>query len=360
MWGAVLWNHGDEELDVRDDLELLHGPGPGQVKVRIRATGLCHSDVSAMAGIMPAIVPGLLGHEAAGEVIEVGEGVGHVQVGDHIIVAASRACGRCSYCLGGQVQLCDGYDVFDLQPRHRVGDKQLYPLGNLGTFVEEVVLPAEAVVVIPEDVPFDLAAILGCAVVTGVGAVFNAAKVTPGSSVVVFGCGGVGMSVIQGARIAGAAEIAAIDLVPTRLEAALEMGATHAFTPADLNKFGDRIHGGKGFDYAFEVVGSPETIRAAYDSARRGGTVIVVGAGGFDQMVSFSGFELFFQEKALLGVLMGSSDPRRDFPRFLRLWRAGRLDLEGMVTGRLKISEINDGVASLRRGEGIRQVIEFA
>jgi S-(hydroxymethyl)glutathione dehydrogenase/alcohol dehydrogenase len=360
MWGAVLWNVGDEELEVRDDFELRRGPGANEVQVRIRATGLCHTDVSTMAGVMPAVAPALLGHEASGEIVAVGEGVHHVKVGDHIIIAASRACGRCFFCLGGQVELCDGYDIFALEPRHRLGDQDIFPMANLGTFVEEMILPVEGVVVIPKDVPFDVAAIIGCAVVTGVGAAINAAKVQPGSSVAVFGCGGVGMSVIQGARIAGAADIVAIDPVPARRDAALQMGATRAVGPDDVTQVGESVHGGRGFDYAFEVVGVPETIRAAYDSARRGGTVVVVGAGGVDKMVSFSAFELFYQEKQLLGVLMGSSDPRRDFSRFLRLWRAGRLDLDGMITRRLKIHEINDGIAALRRGEGIRQVVEFA
>jgi S-(hydroxymethyl)glutathione dehydrogenase/alcohol dehydrogenase len=360
MWGAVLWETGDVELEVRDDLELLAGPGPGQVQVRVHATGLCHSDLSGMTGLLPAPIPALLGHEAAGEVVAVGEGVAHVRVGDHVIVAWVPPCGRCSFCLGGQANLCDSVaDPFDVKPTHRAGDAEISPFGNVGSFVEEIILPEQGVVVIPADVPPDIASILGCAVMTGVGAAVNAARVVPGSSVVVFGCGGVGMSIIQGARLCGAADIVAIDLVAERREAALRLGATHAITPGEIARVGDGIHDGIGFDYGFEAVGLPRTIRDAYDSVRRGGTVVVVGAGGLDQTVEFTAFELFYLEKTLIGTVYGSADVRRDFHRLLRLWRAGRLDLEGMVTRRLKITEINDGLNALRGGEGIRQVVEF-
>lgn len=359
MWGGVLRSIGDTELEVRDELELIRGPEQGEVHVRITATGLCQTDLSAMEGVLPTPVPGLPGHEAAGEVLAVGDGVDGIRRGDHVIVVGIPSCGQCSFCLRGQANLCDQADPFAIQPRHRLDGEDIYPLGNLGTFVEEVILPARGVSVIPDDVPFELAAVIGCGVVTGVGAVLNAAKVEPGASVVVFGCGGVGMSVIQAARVAGAAEIVAVDLVPARLQAAMDLGATHAVSPGEIAKVGDAIHGGRGFDYAFEVVGRPQTIRAAYDSARRGGTVVVVGAGGLDQMVEFSAFELFYQEKALLGTCQGSGVPHRNFDLIIRLWRAGRLDLERLVTRRLKITEINDAIGALRRGEGIRQVVEF-
>jgi len=359
MQGAVLWAVGDTKLDVRDDLELIRGPGSGEVQVRIRATGLCHTDLSVMDGTVPMPTPALLGHEAAGEIVALGPGVTGVAPGDTVIVSWVPPCGRCKVCLAGQPNLCGAVaNPFMVTPTHRAGATEIYPLAGVGSFVEEIVLRQEAVVPIPKDVPLPVASIIGCAVMTGVGAAMQAARVEPGSSVVVFGCGGVGMSVIQGARLCGAAEVAAVDYVAERLEAARALGATHTYTPDRISD-ADEIHDGDGFDYAFEVVGRPETIRAAWNAARRGGTVVVVGAGGLDQMVEFSAFELFYMEKTLLGTVYGSADVRRDFHRLLRLWRTGRLDLEAMVTKTIPISEINDGLAALRQGEGIRSVVEF-
>lgn len=359
MQGAVLWGVGDAKLEVRDDLELIRGPGSGEVQVRIRATGLCHTDLSVMEGTVPMPMPALLGHEAAGEIVAVGEGVTGLAPGDSVIVSWVPPCGRCKVCLAGQPNLCIAVaNPFMVAPTHRAGDREIYPLAGVGSFVEEIILRHEAVVPIPADVPASVASIIGCAVMTGVGAAMNAARVEPGSSVVVFGCGGVGMSVIQGARLCGAAEIAAVDFVPERLEAARALGATHTYTPDRIGD-ADEIHGNEGFDYAFEVVGLPATIRSAWNAARRGGTVVVVGAGGLDQMVEFSAFELFYMERNLVGTVYGSADVRRDFHRLLRLWRAGRLDLEAMVTKTMPLSEINEGLTALRQGEGIRQVVEF-
>lgn len=360
MLGAVLWNVGDEELEVRDDLELLGGPGPGEVQVRIRATGLCHTELSVMAGILPMVTPLIPGHEAAGEIVAVGEGVEQVKPGDHVIAAWSAPCGRCRLCLGGQPQLCDQVaNPLAPVPHTRGGDRDLYALASVGSFVQEIILAEQAAVVIPDDVPFEVAAVIGCAVTTGVGAAMNAARVEPGSAVAVFGCGGVGLSVIQGARLCGAAEIVAVDPLEDRRRVALRMGATHAVAPEQLNSTTDEVSPG-GYDYTFEVVGVPKTIRAAYDAARRGGTVVVVGAGGFSDIVEFNAFELFYMEKKLIGAVYGSSDIRTDPQKLVRLWKAGRLDLESLITRRLEMSEVNDGLAALRRGEGIRQVIEFA
>jgi S-(hydroxymethyl)glutathione dehydrogenase / alcohol dehydrogenase len=204
-----------------------------------------------------------------------------------------------------------------------------------------------------------VASLIGCGVMTGVGAALNTAHVEPGSSVIVFGCGGVGISVIQGARIAGAAEIVAVDLVPEKLEMAKRFGATHAVPPEKVVEIASELTGGDGFDYGFEVIGRPETIRSAYDATRRGGTTTIVGAGAMDAIVSFNAFELFYTEKKLLGCFYGSADVRTDFHMLLRLWRTGKLDLEGMITKRIDISEINDAFDACLSGQVIRQVIEF-
>jgi S-(hydroxymethyl)glutathione dehydrogenase/alcohol dehydrogenase len=194
---------------------------------------------------------------------------------------------------------------------------------------------------------------------TGAGAAINTAKVTPGSSVIVYGAGGVGISAIQGARIAGAAEILAVDVNPQKLEEAKAFGATHACTPDDVDQMKNAITGGDGFDFALECIGKPVTMRAAYDQTRRGGTTVIVGVGRMDETVSFSAFELFFNEKTLVGSYYGGTDVRADFHRLLRLYRAGKLDLDRMITRRIKIDEINDAMRAMERGEVVRQVIEF-
>jgi S-(hydroxymethyl)glutathione dehydrogenase/alcohol dehydrogenase len=239
------------------------------------------------------------------------------------------------------------------------GGSPLFGYAGTGTFAEETVVAQEAAIPIDPEVPFDVASLIGCGVMTGVGAALNTAKVRPGSSVVVFGCGGVGISVIQGARIAGATEIVAVDLLPEKAELAQRFGATHGVTAQQLPGVSQEITDGEGFDYAFEVVGRPETIRQAWDNTRRGGTTVVVGAGRMDALVTFSAFELFYPEKKLLGCWYGSADVRTDFHRLLNFWRHGKLDLEGMITRRIDLSEVNEAFEACKRGEVIRSVIEF-
>jgi S-(hydroxymethyl)glutathione dehydrogenase / alcohol dehydrogenase len=215
------------------------------------------------------------------------------------------------------------------------------------------------VVKIPDDVPYEIGALIGCGVTTGVGAALNTAKVEPGSSVVVFGAGGVGIAAIQGARIAGAAEIVAVDMVESKRKEALRFGATRGVTPDEVDAANMEINAGEGFDYAFECIGLPQTIRAAYDAARRGGTAVIVGAGSQSANVEFNCFELFFMEKRLLGSYYGSADVRREFARLIDLWKAGRLDLDGMISARLDVSQAQDAFEAMKRGEVIRQVLTF-
>jgi S-(hydroxymethyl)glutathione dehydrogenase / alcohol dehydrogenase len=349
----------NERIEVRDDVQAI-GPGPGEVRVRIVATGVCHSDLSAQNGTLPQPIPCILGHEGAGEIIEIGEGVTSLGVGDHVIIAWVPPCGECKFCLHGQSNLCQVLFLAGATAqRFVVGDQPVFGFAGTGTFAEELVVPHQAAIKIDDDVPLDVASLIGCGVMTGVGAALKTAHVEPGSSVVVFGCGGVGISVIQGARIAGAAEIIAVDLLPEKLDMAKRFGASHATTPDGLAEVSASITGGDGFDYGFEVIGRPETIRSAYDATRRGGTTVVVGAGAMDAMVTFSAFELFYMEKKILGCWYGSADVRSDFHMLLRLWRTGRLKLEEMITKRLDISDINDAFDACARGQAIRQVIEF-
>jgi S-(hydroxymethyl)glutathione dehydrogenase/alcohol dehydrogenase len=358
MRAAILRNTGDADLEVRDDIEL-RPIGPGEVRVRITHSGVCHSDLSAMNGTIPQPPPAVLGHEGAGIVEAVGEGVTTVAPGDHAIIAWSPPCGKCKYCVDfKQPQLCFNI-MMVMGGQFRQGDEVIGAMAGAGTFAEYTQVPEAAVVKIAEDIPLEVAALVGCGVMTGAGAAINTAKVTPGSSVIVYGAGGVGISAIQGARIAGAAEILAVDMNPQKLDEAKAFGATHACTPDEVDQMKVAITGGDGFDFALECIGKPATMRAAYDQTRRGGTTVIVGVGRMDEMVSFSAFELFFNEKHLVGSYYGGTDVRADFHRLLRLYKSGKLDLDRMITRRIKIDEINDALRAMERGEVVRQVIEF-
>ncbi|SNR79558.1 Zn-dependent alcohol dehydrogenase [Actinoplanes regularis] len=356
MRAAVLHDLG-EKLDIRDDVTVL-GPGPGEIRIRVRAAGVCHSDQSARDGGLPQPMPAVLGHEAAGDVLEVGDGVDDLAPGDRVIVNWLPSCGTCAECRRGEPFLCmthvmAGYAL----PRFMAGDLPIFGMAGCGAFAEEMVVPRIGAVPIEADVPYEVAALVGCGVMTGVGAVVNTAQVRPGDSVVVIGCGGVGVSAIQGARLSGAAIIAAVDTVPAKLDVARRFGATHAVTPDRLSDLVTEITGGEGFDYAFDVVALPQTLRTAWNAARRGGTVVVVGAGRAEHQVEFNPFELLFEGKRIIPSLYGSAYPPRDFPKLIALWRAGRLDLEGMISHRLRLEQADEALAALGRGDVIRQVI---
>jgi S-(hydroxymethyl)glutathione dehydrogenase / alcohol dehydrogenase len=230
---------------------------------------------------------------------------------------------------------------------------------GLGTFSEQLIVSDSAVVKIANDVPLDIAALIGCGVTTGVGAAINSAGITPGSSVIVFGCGGVGISAIQGARIAGASAILAVDTMENKLEQAKHFGATHVTTPDGLDAAKTAITGGEGFDFSLECIGNPNTIRATYDAARRGGTAVIVGVGRIEEVVQFSAFELFYADKTLRGSLYGSSNVRTFMPELLSLWKADKLDLESMISRRIALDEVNDAFRAMKAGEVIRTVIDF-
>jgi S-(hydroxymethyl)glutathione dehydrogenase/alcohol dehydrogenase len=350
---------GQEFVDVYDDVEVAD-PGPGEVKVKIHAAGVCHSDLSAMNGTLPMPAPAVLGHEGSGEIVAVGDGVTQVAVGDHVIVAWTPPCGECAACMRGEANLCVQifFNIAGAAKFSR-GGSPIFGFAGTGTFAEEMVIPQQGVVKIPDDVPYEIGALIGCGVTTGVGAALNTAKVKPGSTVVVFGAGGVGIAAIQGARIAGAADIVAVDTIDSKLKDAQHFGATRGVKPDELDAANMEINQGQGFDYAIECIGLPQTIRASYDAVRRGGTAVIVGAGRQDAMVEFNCFELFFMEKKLLGSYYGSADVRTEFARLIRLWRTGRLDLDGMISARLDISKTQDAFEALKRGEVIRQVLTF-
>ncbi|WP_131742440.1 alcohol dehydrogenase catalytic domain-containing protein [Actinomadura roseirufa] len=357
---AVLHTVGDTDLDLRDDV-VTAAPGPGQVKVTIKATGVCHSDLSTMAGVLPAVPPAVLGHEGAGVVAEVGERVTGLRPGDHVVINWTPDCGACGACLRGEPYLCTTHLARSFrEPNFALGDgTPAFGMAGTGTWAEQVVVPERGAVKVAEDVPFEYAALLGCGLPTGVGAVVNTARVRPGTSVAVIGAGGVGLAVVQGARIAGAATILAVDPNQARHAAAKTLGATHTATPAGLAEAKAVLTGGAGFDYAFEVVGRSSAITTAWDAARRGGDVVVVGAGAADDEWTRNAFSLLFDGKTLRPSPYGGSDLRRDIPRLVALWRSGKLDIDALISRRIGFEDLNDALRALRDGEVIRQVVLF-
>ncbi|MFI6443765.1 alcohol dehydrogenase catalytic domain-containing protein [Kitasatospora sp. NPDC050543] len=358
MRAAILHQIGQDSLDVRDDVEAV-GFGPGRVRVRLRASSLCHSDLSAMSGVLPQPAPFVPGHEGAGDVLEVGEGVDGLAVGDRVVLCWMAPCGDCPHCRRGQGHLC----VSSLRrlgtPGFRLGEAtDAFGFYNTGTFAEEAVVAADAVIKVPADLPYELAALIGCGVTTGFGAAANTAAVEPGSAVAVIGAGGVGIAAVQGARVCGADRITVVDPVASRRERALGFGATDAVAPEELKAAAKALEAG-GYDYVFEAVGRSATVRAAYDAARRGGAVVVIGAGAKDDQVHFSMGELFFNEKRVLSSMYGGGDVRRTVARVIELWRDGRIDLAGMITHRVGLDGVNEAIAQMRSGEALRTVVSL-
>jgi S-(hydroxymethyl)glutathione dehydrogenase/alcohol dehydrogenase len=334
--------------------------GPRDVLVRIAASGVCHTDVNVIEGRSPLPLPIVPGHEACGVVEEVGREVRRAHPGDRVLASVSPACGTCWWCVNGMSNHCELGPTVRTTPRFRLPDGREAPaVCGCGTFAEAMVVDEASVVAVQTDLPDDQLALLGCGVTTGLGAALNTAGVTPGSSVAVIGCGGVGQSVIQGARIAGAATIAAIDPANDRRAASLGLGATHAIDPTD----GDPVEqvraltGGRGADFTFEVVGRPELIVQAHEMARVAGTVTLVGMPALDDTVTLPAMSLVFSGKRLAGSVVGGAQIVRDFPRFVRLAESGQLDLGSLVSRRITLDEINDAVDALHRADGVRTVI---
>lgn len=348
---------------VVEDIELAPC-GPHDVRVRMAASGVCHSDLSIQQGSMPFMFPTVLGHEGAGVVAEIGADVTRVAPGDHVVLTWMPPCRQCFWCLAGQPMLCEPGLAEALSGAYATVDGQQLVRGlGTATFGEETLVPEGEVVRIDPSVPLELAALVGCALSTGVGAVWHTAGVRPGSTVAVVGCGGVGLAVVQGARLAGASAIVAVDTVAGRLSMAQSMGATamvHAGSNASDAAVAVReLFDGRGVDYAFEVVGKAQTIRSAFSMARRGGTVVLVGAGSPEDEVTFSAFELFVDAKTVHGCVYGSTDPDRDFPVLVDLVKNGAIDAAGMVTRRIGLDDLNDAFADMEAGVGARSVVVF-
>src|SRR5438094_5095361 len=342
-------------------------PKRGEVSVRLAACGVCHSDLSAITGTIALPLPLVLGHEGAGVVEELGEGVTELAKGDRVIFSFIYMCGKCRFCVSGRPVLCleQGRALTTpLEGSPRVHDAKGAPLNifsGCGAMAEYATVSAENLIRVDPKIPAECAALVGCGVTTGVGAVFNTAKVEPGASVAVFGCGGVGLSVIQGARIAGAERIIAIDTLEAKLVMAKQFGATDVLLAKpgeDPVKALKKMTGG-GPDYAFECVGSGELAAAAYRAIRRGGLAVVVGVAKPSDATSIRTMTLPFEEKTLTGSYFGSCVPRVDFPRMLAMYLKGELKLEELITRRYRVAEAPQAFADLAAGRNARGVIIF-
>ncbi|WP_329125773.1 Zn-dependent alcohol dehydrogenase [Streptomyces sp. NBC_01353] len=339
----------------------LPEPGPGQVRVRLAAAGVCHSDLSLSNGTMRVPVPAVLGHEGAGTVVSVGEGVTHVAPGDGVVLNWAPSCGTCHPCSLGEVWLCADALIGAGSVYAATEDGiDLHPGLNVAAFAEETVVAANCVLPVPEGVPLTDAALLGCAVLTGWGAIHHSARVREGESVVVFGVGGVGLATLQAARIAGASPIIAVDVSPEKEALARAAGATEYVVASETTaKEIRKLTGGQGADVAVECVGRATTIRTAWDSTRRGGRTTVVGIGGKDQQVTFNALELFHWGRTLSGCVYGNSDPAVDLPVLAEHIRAGRLDLSALVTERITLDGIPGAFDNMLAGKGGRALVVF-
>ncbi|MFZ5652860.1 MAG: zinc-binding dehydrogenase [Pseudomonadota bacterium] len=342
----------------------LDPPKAGEVLVRMKATGVCHSDLSAINGTIPVPFPMVLGHEGAGVVEALGEGVTNVRPGDHVTLSFVPNCGDCFHCLRSEPYLClrsnpDG-KMMDGTTRVHLDGRDLNVMQFLGNMAEYAVVPAMCLVKIPDDVDFKAAALVGCGVTTGVGAALKTAQVKPGSTVAVFGAGGVGLSIIQGARIAGAARIFAVDLSEEKLAIARELGATDLINAAaDPLKQIMAATGGIGVDYGFEAIGIPAVVDQAQKATRRGGTMTVVGVGKLSQKLELNALMFPLTAKTIKGSMYGSAEFRVDFPKYLELYKQGKLDLDRMVTHTYRIDEAPQAFADLEAGRNARGVIVY-
>ena len=342
----------------------LDAPKAGEVMVDIKATGVCRSDLSVISGKIPMELPAVIGHEGAGIIKQVGEGVEHLKVGDHVVLSFIPNCGECFYCEHGQANLCASKDnsfgfMLDGTSRVKRGGEDLRVMTQLGCMAESCIAPGISCIKIDEEIPLASAALVGCGVMTGVGAVMNTAKVEAGSTVAVFGCGGIGLSIIQGARIAGAAQIIAVDTLDAKLEMARGFGATHAVSGDMAQEFILELTEQRGADYCFEAVGIGALMQAAEAATRPGGTCTVVGVGSLEDQFVLNPFMLPLFGKSVLGSMYGGCNPKRDFPRLLDFYREGKLDLDGMITNTYSIDEVPRAFEDLAAGLNARGVILY-
>lgn len=362
MIRAAVLNGFNEPLSIES--LSLKDPGPDQVKVKMAASGVCHTDLSVIQCKLPLPPPAVLGHEGAGIVEEVGKNVTHLKPGDHVVLSWVQNCGRCPYCVAAKPHLCEGNIRDALAGEDYVFERNGQPIGRLagvGSFAEKTIVRATAAVKIPAEVPLDRACLVGCGVMTGVGAAINTVAIEAGETVAVYGCGGVGLNVIQGAVLRGAGRIIAVDLNPTKLEMAKQFGATDVIngTGVDVPAAIRDLTDGLGVDYAFEVIGAPAVITQAFLSIRRGGKAVVVGVPSLADQVSVPGMMFALEEKSIVGSLYGSANIQHDMARLVDLYMQKRLKIDELISRRIKLDEINEAFTQMQQGEIARSVIVY-
>ncbi|MEK9754611.1 MAG: zinc-binding dehydrogenase [Rhodospirillaceae bacterium] len=374
MRGAVLREQGlprpyAESRPLSVEEVELDGPAEGEVLVEIAAAGLCHSDLSTIEGIRPRPIPMIAGHEAAGIVRDVGPGVHGLKAGDHVVMVFVMSCGTCADCTGGRPNLCassiaakaKGELVAGGRRLHLQGDGLLNHAAGISCFAEYAVVDQRSVVRVPNDIPLDHAAVFGCAVITGVGAVLNTAAVAEGQSVGVFGLGGVGLNAVMGAAIAGAAPVIAFDVHDDKLVLARELGASHAInvtSPGAVEEVKDLTRG--GLDHAFDMAGTVKALEMAYACLRTGGSLTSAGLAPFDAEMRIKPYDMVSREIRVQGSYMGSCTPSRDLPKYLEYYRQGRLPVHRLVSGTLPLDDINAGFDRLAAGAVVRQILKPA
>jgi len=362
---AILYEVG-KPLEVAD--VSVQKPKAGEVLVRVAAAGVCHSDLHVMHGDLPANLPVVIGHEGSGVVEAIGEGVTSVAPGDHVILVWRAPCGQCFYCQRNKPVLCDAGTKIRFTGRLNDGTSRFSRNGDeikhfsgVSSFAEQTVLPEQGVVKIRKDVSIEKAALVGCAVMTGVGAVINTAKVEPGSRVVVFGAGGVGLNVIQGAALAGCEQIVAVDLLDNKLEYAKQFGATHTLNGKTENVIEavKDLTDGLGADYAFDAIGNIKILEQGLQLIRKDGALVCVSMPPSEQQFAFTVFPFILAEKRILSSIYGSCDPWIDFPKLLNLYKAGKLKLDELVSREYPIEQVNEAFRALEAGEVARSIVRF-
>ncbi len=359
---AVLY--GQNEPFVVEEVDL-DPPGPNEVLVEMAAGGVCHSDWSVVEGIIPKQLPMILGHEGSARVLEVGEGVRLVRPDDNVVLSWIPDCGHCHYCVTGRANLCDGRQPFsdgtlgDGIIRFRQGGQPVRHYNGVSSFAQYAVVPERGCVPIDRRVPLDRAALIGCAVSTGVGAVLFTARVPPGASMALWGAGGVGLNVIQGGAIANAGRIIAVDVNERKLQMARDFGATDLVNARETDPVlaVQDLTRGEGAEFTFEAIGRPETIRQAFEATRKGGTAVAIGIAPRDALISIPPQLLVYGERVLRGSFYGSTRPRADFARLVDFYLEGKLKLDQLVTREWRLDEINEAFAAMNRGEVARGII---